>query len=86
MCVINPHIDRKSVCVCVCYIHCWRKLFLKVMHYDIALLPKKVTNYIRYCYWKVMRYITIEILFQSGQGLLVFYKKSYSFTNVKALS
>ncbi len=24
---------------------CWRKLLLKVMHYNIALLPKKVTNY-----------------------------------------
>ncbi len=72
--------------MCVCYIHCWRKLFFKVMHYDIALLPKKVTNYIRYCYWKVLRYITIEILFKSGQGFLVFNIKSYSFTNVKALS
>ncbi len=25
---------------------CWGKLLLKVMHYNIALLPKKVTNYI----------------------------------------
>ncbi len=23
---------------------CWRKLLLKVMHYNIALLPKKITN------------------------------------------
>ncbi len=25
---------------------CWGKLLLKVMHYNIALLPKKVTNYV----------------------------------------
>ncbi len=25
---------------------CWEKLLLKVMHYNIALLPKKVTNYV----------------------------------------
>ncbi len=25
---------------------CWGKLLLKVMHYNIALLSKKVTNYI----------------------------------------
>ncbi len=29
-----------------CNHQCWGKLFLKVMHYNIALLPKKVTNYI----------------------------------------
>ncbi len=28
------------------YIQCWGKLLLKVMHYNIALLPKKVTNYV----------------------------------------
>ncbi len=32
------------VCVCVC-MQFWGKLLLKVMHYNIALLPKKVTNY-----------------------------------------
>ncbi len=26
-------------------LQCWVKLLLKVMHYNIALLPKKVTNY-----------------------------------------
>jgi len=25
----------------VCYGQCWGKLLLKVMHYNIALLPKK---------------------------------------------
>ncbi len=28
------------------YKQCWGKLLLKVMHYNIALLPKKVTNYV----------------------------------------
>ncbi len=27
-------------------IQCWGKLLLKVMHYNIALIPKKVANYI----------------------------------------
>ncbi len=27
-------------------LQCWGKLLLKVMHYNIALLPKKVTNYV----------------------------------------
>ncbi len=56
------------------------------MHYNIALLPKKVSNYISYFFCKVMRYVTFEFLFKSGQGLLVFNIKSFSFTNVKALS
>ncbi len=38
---------------------CWGKLLLKVMHYNIALLPKKATNYVlSYFLWKVMRFIT----------------------------
>ncbi len=36
------------------------------MHYNIALLPKKVTNYV-----KVMRYITFALLFKYEQGLIV---------------
>ncbi len=28
------------------YGQCWGKLLLKVMHYNISLLSKKVTNYI----------------------------------------
>ncbi len=28
------------------YYQCWGKLLLKVMHYNIALLPKKVTNFV----------------------------------------
>ncbi len=30
----------------VSYIQCWVKLLLKVMHYNIVLLPKKVSNYV----------------------------------------
>ncbi len=41
------------------------------MHYNIALLPKKVTNYISYFLWKVMRYITFALLFKYEQGLIV---------------
>ncbi len=29
----------------ICYQQCWGKLLLKVMHYNIASLSKKVTNY-----------------------------------------
>ncbi len=29
-------------------VQCWGKLLLKVMHYNIALLPKKVTNYVTF--------------------------------------
>ncbi len=32
--------------VCVGPNQCWGKLLLKVMHYNIALLPQKVTNYV----------------------------------------
>ncbi len=32
------------------------------MHYNIALLPKNVTNYISYFLWKVMRYVTFALL------------------------
>ncbi len=28
------------------YNQCWAKLLLKVMHYNIVLLPKEVTNYV----------------------------------------
>ncbi len=49
---------------------CWGKLLLKVRHYNIEVLPKKVTNYVSYFLWKVMRYVTFELLFKSGQGLL----------------
>ncbi len=36
------------------------KLLLKVMRYNIALLPKKVTNY-----------VTFKLLFKYEQGLIV---------------
>ncbi len=40
---------------------CWGKLLLKVMHYNIALLPKKVTNYVSFL-WKVMHCVTFALL------------------------
>ncbi len=46
---------------------CWGKLLLKVMHYDIALLPKK-SNLLCCFLWKVMYYVTFS---SSGLGLLV---------------
>ncbi len=33
---------------------CWGKLLLKVMHYNIALFPKKVITLLSYFLWKVM--------------------------------
>ncbi len=42
---------------------CWGKLLLKVMHYNIALLPKKLLiTLLIYFLWKVMRYITFALL------------------------
>ncbi len=38
------------------------------MHYNIALLPKKVTSYFL---WNVMRYITFALLFKYEQDLIV---------------
>ncbi len=46
-------------------------LLLKVMHYNIALLPKKVTNYANFFLWKVIRYVTFALLFKYEQGLIV---------------
>ncbi len=57
---------------------CWGKLLLKVMHYIIALRPKKVLiMFLSYFLWKVSPYVTFQLLFKSGQGLLVcfLYKK-----------
>ncbi len=51
---------------------CWGKLLLKVVHYNIALLPKvKKNTLLSYFLWIVMHYVTFELLFKSGQGLLV---------------
>ncbi len=33
---------------CLCLVQCWGKLLLKVMPYNIVLLPKKVTNYVTF--------------------------------------
>ncbi len=50
------------------YMQCWGKLLLKVMHYNTALLPKKVTNYVSYLLFmesNALRYfcITFALLF-----------------------
>ncbi len=55
---------------------CWGKLLLKVMHYNIALLPKKVTNYVTWLLFmegNALRYfhVTFELLFKHEQGLIV---------------
>ncbi len=67
---------------------CWGKLLLKVMHYNIVLLPKKklLITLLSYFLWNVMRYVTFAFLFKSGLGLLVwfFYIKSSIFGKFKS--
>ncbi len=67
----------------VCYSQCWRKLLLKEMRYNIALLPKK-SNYLRYFLWKVMHYITFALLFKYEQGLIVFNTISCNYSKRKS--
>ncbi len=62
--------------ICVAYIQCWGKLLLKVMHYNIALLSKKVTNYVTLLLLmesNVLYYfcVTFALLFKYEQGLIV---------------
>ncbi len=38
--------DKNITIIQVIHKQCWGKLLLKVMHYNIVLLPKKVTNYV----------------------------------------
>ncbi len=44
--VIQKYFDDRLQDQYVAWDQCWRKLLLKVMHYNIALLTKKVTNYV----------------------------------------
>ncbi len=45
------------------------KLLLKVMHYNIALLPKKVLiTLLSYVLWHVMCYVTFELLLKIWAG------------------
>ncbi len=60
------------------------KLLLKVMHYNIALHPKKVTNYVTLLLFvesNALHYccVTFTLLFKYEQGLIVCfkYKKFY---------
>ncbi len=51
---------------------CRGKLVLKVMRYNIALLPKKLLiTLLSYFKWKVPRYVTLALLFKYEQGLIV---------------
>ncbi len=43
---LDANCNSKILIVNVWYKQCWGKLLLKVMHYNIASLPKKVTNYV----------------------------------------
>ncbi len=59
---------------------CWGKLlFFKIMHYNIALLHKnnfkKLIALLSSFLWKVMHYITFELLFFTWAGLanLIYY-------------
>ncbi len=54
-----PILNNDSSLVIVAYQQCWRKLLLKVMHYNIALLPKKVTNYVTFMESNALYYFCI---------------------------
>ncbi len=53
-----------------CIISVREMYFLKVMHYNVALPPKKKYLTMLIFYGKQC-YVTFELLFKSGQGLLV---------------
>ncbi len=59
------------------------------MHYNIALLPKKVTNYVTFL-WKVMRYVTFALLLRyflnMSRAWLFLIQEVVIIANVKALS
>ncbi len=58
-------------------IQCWGKLLLKVMHYSIALFPKKVTNYLATFYGKLCITLLLSyFLNMGGACLFVFNIKS----------
>ncbi len=63
----TAHVECLFVSILVRHHQCWGKLLLKVMHYNIALLRKKLIT--------LLSYFLIEknvmLLFKSRQGLLV---------------
>ncbi len=73
----------QSFCNFLCK-HCWGKLLLKLMHWNIALLPKKVTNYVSYFLWKVMCYVTRYFLNMSMAWLFVFNIRSSIYSKCKS--
>ncbi len=86
----RPSTDRPSSSPygSTAHFQCWGKLLLKVMRYNIALLPKKVTKYFL---WKVMRYVTFALLSRyflnmSRAWLFVFNTRSYIYGKYKSLS
>ncbi len=76
----------------ISYMQCWGKLLLKVMHYNIALLSKKLLiTLLSYFVWKVMRYITFALLSRyflnmSRDWLFVFNTISSIYSKCKSLS
>ncbi len=59
-----------------CFSQCWGKLLLKVMHYNIALLHKKVTNHVTLLLFmesNALHYfcVTFALLFKYEQGFIV---------------
>ncbi len=54
---------------------CWGKLLLKVMHYNIAFLPKKVTIYVTQLLFmesNALHYFRVTFLNMSRAWLFVF--------------
>ncbi len=89
--VLNSKLENNSLLFsfnssrCSCD-QCRGKLLLKVMHYNIALLPT-----FSYFLWKVMRYVTFALLSRyflnmSKAWLFVFNTRSSIYTNIKAFS
>ncbi len=61
------------------------------MHYNIALLHKKVANCVSYFLWKVMHYVTFALPFVTWAGIAYLFinnkkKNSKVIVTVKALS
>ncbi len=80
-----PYLRTRLHATCVVLTRRLGKLRLKVMHYNIALLPKKVTtNFVtQLLLWKVMCYITFALLSRYFLNMFVFNTRSSIIANVK---
>ncbi len=58
---------------------CWGKLLLKVMHYNIVLLPKNVTNYIVFMVSNTLRYFCVTFSHLGWDCSFVFNTKMFYF-------